>query len=464
MNPQDYPHLEISVLKLSEALKDNPTKRMDAEYFKREWVENEERIQSPHTIGEFVSPKIANIKSLKLNKNFHYLQISDIDLSNGLAYPITEIDFKQIPDRATYVLQKNDVCVSLVRPNRNAVVLIGESKRLVGTSGFCVLRVTSQQLVPEFLYIFCKTEFFITKMVRANTASMYPAILDRDVLSCKIPLLPLDFQEHIAQLVKNAHACLEQSKALYKKAQGLLEQELGTPPKAPLKEHQIKSLKESFLSTGRLDAEFYQSKYEHLETCLREYVNGVVPLKDLVHEYSSGFAFKSVDYLEQQQPNALMLIRINNIKRNTLDTQNVIYLPAQAKELSPKDKLQKGDLLISMSGSIGLACVVHTEIEAMLNQRILKIRVKNFIPEVLALYLNSVMGRLQFERIGTGGVQTNLSYADMQNIFVPKIPLNIQEQIAALLQESLKHREQAKVLLTQAKAGAEHALTGGGGG
>ncbi|WP_233704395.1 restriction endonuclease subunit S [Helicobacter cynogastricus] len=230
------------------------------------------------------------------------------------------------------------------------------------------------------------------------------------------------------------------------------------------KTHSIKTLKQSLGTTGRLDAEYYQEKYGRLEVCLKSYSYGVVPLKDLVREYSSGFAFKSTDYLEQQQPNAIMLIRINNIKRNALDTQNVIYLPAQAKELSPKDKLKEGDLLISMSGSIGLACVVHTEIEAMLNQRILKIRVKNFIPEVLALYLNSVMGRLQFERIGTGGVQTNLSYADMQNILVPKIPTPTQEHIAKQLQTSFTLRAQAKEELQKAKAKLEHALTGGGGG
>ncbi|WP_053941526.1 restriction endonuclease subunit S, partial [Helicobacter ailurogastricus] len=451
MNPQDYPHLEISVLKLSEVLKDNPTKRMDAEYFKREWVENEERIQSPHTIGEFVSPKIANIKSLKLNKNFHYLQISDIDLSNGLAYPITEIDFKQIPDRATYVLQKNDVCVSLVRPNRNAVVLIGESKRLVGTSGFCVLRVTSQQLVPEFLYIFCKTEFFITKMVRANTASMYPAILDRDVLNCKIPLLPLDFQEHIAQLVKTAHACLEQSKSLYKEAQELLEQELGALPSAPLTEHNIKTLKESFLSTGRLDAEFYQSKYAQIEDLIKNYKGGVCTLED----------FEICDAPFEPQPNTtyryVELAHIGNYGNILTPTEALgAHLPTRARRLA-----QSGDVLLSsVAGSLSRCALVPASLSpCVVSTGFFVLRSKRFNPETLLTLFKSPLFQAYLTKFPSGTILCALSKSALHSVLLPQIPAPIQEQIATLLQESLKHRQETKSLLVQARAEVEGALS-----
>ena len=41
-----YPHLEVSVLKLSEVKKDNESFRIDSEYFKKEYLENEKRIKS----------------------------------------------------------------------------------------------------------------------------------------------------------------------------------------------------------------------------------------------------------------------------------------------------------------------------------------------------------------------------------------------------------------------------------
>ncbi|MGX2972513.1 hypothetical protein ACWIX0_09395, partial [Helicobacter sp. T3_23-1059] len=230
-----YPHLELSVLSLSQVQKDNESKRIDSEYFKKEYLENEKIFTSQTKIKDFLESKIKNIKTLNLNKNFAYLQISDIDTNNGLEYTTTQTDFAQIPDRATYVLQNNDICVSTVRPNRNAVALIKNSKRLVGTSGFCVLRLKEKsEILPEVLYTFCKTKFFIAKMMRANTASLYPAVIDSDIFKCQIPIFPQDFQLEIQNLVQDSHKALEDSKVLYKEAERLLYQALGLDSHNPL--------------------------------------------------------------------------------------------------------------------------------------------------------------------------------------------------------------------------------------
>ncbi|WP_158652947.1 restriction endonuclease subunit S [Helicobacter bizzozeronii] len=452
---QNYPHLEVSVLKLSAAWQDNPTKRLDAEYFKREWVENGEKVQSPYTIGDFVSPKIANIKSFKLNKNFHYLQISDIDLSNGLTYSTMKIDFKQIPDRATYVLQKNDVCVSLVRPNRNAVALITQTKRLVGTSGFCVLRVASQELIPEFLYVFCKTNFFITQMVRANTASMYPAILDRDVLNCKIPLLPLDFQEHIAHLVQNAHYALEQSKSLYKEAQELLEQELGTLPSAPLKEHSIKTLKESFLSTGRLDAEFYQHRYAQIENLIKNYKGGWGVVRNFFIQNKKDYEGYPLEY-----PN-YFYIEIGDVAVNS---GTISYHSLKREELPDNAKIlaKQGDLLVSKvrPNRGAVAIIDHQAPNLIVSGAFVVLReMGDYHKETLQALLRLPLYKEYLLKWNTGTSYPVIKDEDILNLPIPQIPAPTQEQIATLLQESLQHRQEAKTLLVRARTEVEGALS-----
>ena len=215
-----------------------------------------------------------------------------------------------------------------------------------------------------------------------------------------------------------------------------------------------------FLKTGRLDSEYYQSKYSEIENIITHHKNGFCRLKDLVSEFSSGFAFSSDDYKDNGK---LLLIRINNIKNASLDLKNAIYLNDNAYNLSPKDKVKKGDILISMSGSIGLSCVVRDDIDAMVNQRILKIQVSNFNNDVLVLFLNSFLCKMQFERIGTGGVQTNLSATDIQNILIPKIDSAIQEKIATHIQKSFNLRKEANNLLQKAKIDLENAITEGGG-
>jgi type I restriction enzyme, S subunit len=61
----------------------------------------------------------------------------------------------------------------------------------------------------------------------------------------------------------------------------------------------------------------------------------------------------------------------------------------------------------------------------------LKITPLNFNVDVLTLVVNSIIGIYQLERIGTGGVQTNLSSTDIKEILVPIIDDHIQEKIAA---------------------------------
>jgi len=60
------------------------------------------------------------------------------------------------------------------------------------------------------------------------------------------------------------------------------------------------------------------------------------------------------------------------------------------------------------------------------NQIILKIAIQNFNLDILVLILNSVIARTQLKRIGTGGVQANISATDILNVQTPHIPQSLQ--------------------------------------
>jgi len=137
------------------------------------------------------------------------LEISNVSLS-GLGYTTNETNYLNIPNRATYVLKNHDIVISTVRPNRNAVALIRHSKRLVGTSGFTVLRM--DKLSPYYVFAFCKTKYFITNLMRENTATMYPAVSDSDVFKTRILIPSSTFQAKIEDIVKLAYHNVDKSK------------------------------------------------------------------------------------------------------------------------------------------------------------------------------------------------------------------------------------------------------------
>ena len=484
---EKYPHLEVSVLKLSEVKKDNESFRIDSEYFKKEYLENENRIKSTQIIKNFINTKIKNIKSLKLNKSFNYLQISDIDLNNGIEYSITEIDCKDIPDRATYVLQKNDICVSTVRPNRNAVALIKNPKRLVGTSGFAVLRLTSRDILPEVLYIFVKTDYFITKMMRANTASLYPAVLDSDIHKCKIPIFPMPFQLEIEKLVKDSHKALESSKALYKEAEALLYEALGLDSKNPLQSilhshyeslpyrskqnensvdvksnqipnYTIATLKESFLKTGRLDAEYYQSKYEDIERFIKNY--GYITLQDLEIQD------KNYTPKQEKQYHYIELANIGSNGNISTPTQDFgKNLPTRARRI-----VKEGDVIISsIEGSLSSCALITKEFDSCLvSTGFYVLRSKHINGETLLVLFKSEIFQDYLKKFPSGTILSAISKEELQNILIPKIDSITQAQIATYIQKSFELRAEAKKLLESAKAEVESALNnannGGGGG
>ena len=472
---EKFPHLEVSVLKLSEVQRDNATKRMDSEYFKKEYLEKIQALLS----------QSQKLSKLMVSGYYGILPKSDDYLENGLCLVrgkdlrdssleitnLVKVPFDYFDER--YCIHKNDI-LFLVKGatigNDDGVLFIVDEPQEKMIFNGSVFKLQVKNINPAYIYIFMMTSFFTFQKLRevANNGIEYNSL--QTIKNYLIPLLPMSFQLEIEKMVKDSHQALEQSKVLYKEAETLLYVELGLDPANPmqsiLQSHsndinfRIATLKESFLKTGRLDSEYYQVKYEEIEKRIKTYTNGYCKLKDIVVSFSGGFAFSSNEYLENGD---LALIRINNIKNANLDMNNAVYLNDEAISLSPKDKVKKGDILISMSGSIGLSCVVRETLHAMVNQRILKISIDGFNADVLVLLLNSVLCKLQFERIGTGGVQTNLATSDILNILIPKIDSTIQESISQHIQKSFALRSEAKALLEEAKAKVESTISGGGG-
>ncbi|EJG9949619.1 restriction endonuclease subunit S [Campylobacter coli] len=471
---EKYPHLEVSVLKLSE-VKKNIDFRIDDSFWTMKLIYNNKL--NYKKIGECLLKSQYGI-SINMNEEGDGIPIyrmNDIDnmLCNFEVKKYALIDKNELQ---TFRLNYGDVLFN----RTNSYEFVGRTgifynnrENFVFASYLVRLVCNKEILLPEYLTVFLNTHIGKKEIRRRARPSINQANVNPEELKeIKIPIFPMEFQLEIQNLVKDSHKALEESKELYKKAEETLYLELGLDPKNPLQSLldsktnnptnspniSIHTLKESFLKTGRLDSEYYQSKYEDIEKMIRSYKDGFCNLKDLVNDISSGFAFSSDDY---QDVGELVLIRINNIKNATLDLSNVIYLKNEAYNLSPKDKIKKGDILISMSGSIGLSCVVRDDISAMVNQRILKISIKNFNSDVLVLLLNSFICKMQFERIGTtGGVQTNLSSIDMQNILIPKIDSTTQEKIAKYIQESFNLRKKSKQLLDNAKIKVEEQIQG----
>ena len=150
----------------------------------------------------------------------------------------------------------------------------------------------------------------------------------------QVPHFLDSFQRVIDRLVGKAYQFLENSKLFYQRAEDLLLSELGLKDWQPTEETvAVKSFSESFLSSDRLDAEYYQPKYDELEAAIKKY--GFVQLREICKNVSTGFPYESSDFVKE----GIDLIRINNITPYGLNLSNTVKIKVENSSLRLRDKV-----------------------------------------------------------------------------------------------------------------------------
>ena len=282
------------------------------------------------------------------------------------------------------------------------------------------------EILPDYLNIFLNSSFGLKQIKKFRRRAVNQANVNAEELKqIKIPVLPKIFQKEIEKLSNESWQNFENSKNYYQQAEILLLEELGLKDFESDEELYSVVKFSDVKKIGRIDAEYFQSKYNKLILKIKS--KSAKTLESFVKNYSTGFPFKSENYQEKGIP----LIRINNIKKGFLDLSDTAYISQRDFQLSPKDIAKPRDIVLSMSGTIGMSAVISGDVpKCSINQRVLRITPQNIDADFLVILLNSIVGSYQLERIGTGGVQINISYKDIKNILIPDFSKHIQQKIA----------------------------------
>jgi type I restriction enzyme S subunit len=136
------------------------------------------------------------------NEYFTYIDIASINRDDKRIEEYKTIIGSESPSRARKEIRVNDVIVSTVRPNLNAVAIISEElNEQIASTGFCILRPNQEKLLPRYLFYFVCTNYFIDYLVSRASGASYPSVTDAVVKSAPIYLPPLFEQERIVRLL-----------------------------------------------------------------------------------------------------------------------------------------------------------------------------------------------------------------------------------------------------------------------
>jgi len=438
---------QISIINIKDIIQ---AKRFDAEYFKPEYLEIERKIKSNNfDLVKYIFEPIKNgidYREFVEKGNRKYIRTADIK-NYGYTETAVDILLDEVPEKVK--LKKEDILFTRKGNYGKNCIVDNEilENALISSEIMLLRKKDNTKYNTYYLSIFLRSKFGQQQIERNVHGVSNFSITQEALENLKIPLLPQSFQLQIEKIVKEAYEKQSLSKELYKEAEQILLEELDLKDFKPKHKLTFTTTKKEIEQAKRFDAEYFQPKYEEIIEKIKSYNGGFEKLENFIEDYSTGYPFKSESY----QNIGIPLIRINNIGKGNLDIENVAFIPEKDINLSLKDVAKEDDILISMSGTIGNSCKIPKNVEAVVNQRIFRFTPKKFDPDVLSLFINSIMGYSQLIRIGTGGVQTNISGNDIIKILIPLVPNYIQQKISQKIQESFKLRKEAKELLEKAK-------------
>lgn len=278
--------MEVSIVSKAAFADDIPLARLDAEFVQPSLLLEEKALvrQSGSRLREIATPysgPTINDSYSDEDALISYIEIDSVDTEDGLTYS-DELLFIDRPSRAKYELQIGDLLISNVRPNRNAVSLV--TKRLAGSlasSGFTLAKIDEEAGVsPEFLFAFLKTPYGRHQLIRRDRGSMYPAVLERDVLDLWVPTPPDALARGVKQGIRDGLALHDEFFQKHAQQAALIDELLvdyGSPP-SPLDTRRegvdwTRIAKSDCLGMGsplRIDAEFWRSEYQNFDSKVQE--------------------------------------------------------------------------------------------------------------------------------------------------------------------------------------------------
>lgn len=350
-------------------------------------------------------------------------------------------------------VKKGSVLMSIVGTVGKASVVNLEIKANTDRN-VATIKNIDDTINPYYLSVFLNSKFGKYQTKRFSTGNVQPLLNLLQVKSIIIPIISKTFQDKIAEELYNAHKCIDESKELYRLAENMLLEELGLKDWKPEEELvNIKSFND-FQKSGRLDAEYYQSKYDEIENKIKNYRGGYDVVRNcfIQNSNASNFNKEMYKYIEIGDIN----ISDSSFEYNVVETKD---LPANAKI-----EIEKNNIIISKvrpyRGAISIINSEEKDIIASGAFTALK-ESGNFSKETLLILLRTDIYKNWLLKWNVGSSYPVIKDEDILNLIIPKISKQIQTQISSKIQESFRLRKESERLLELAKIAVEMAIEEG---
>lgn len=456
--------LEVSIVNNISVKKESYSFRWDSEFFKKEFLFELFKMNSFKILSDICEIK-SGTTPVDRNDNLKVgiVLLKTNDIRNNIL--LSEENYYFIDNKTNLKMKKtqllpNDVLVNIVGATTNVigrVAIINENfptSNITQAMALCRIK-TNEDYIAEYLFTFLTTSYG-NKQVRriARQTGQFNMNLI-ELGEFKIFKSSMIFQYQIKAIINKVYEFKKLSNDILINTEKYLFKEIGFTEWQPSLENKtIKKFSESYIRSERLDAEYYQPKYDELMKMIKKNkyatLSEIVQIKKSIEPGSDAYQTVGIPFL-----------RVANISKYEISDTD-IYL--NEKEFNDKNlKPDKDTILFSKDGSVGIAYKLEENIDAITSSALLHLKVKdnNVLPDYLTLVLNSKLVQLQAERDSGGSIIQHWRKEEIENVLIPLLEMDKQIEISNEIKKSFTLRKQSKDLLERAKRAVEIAIEEG---
>ena len=439
---------------------------------------NKNELENEFTIGaEFYQPYyVQKVDKIKSKNNVYLLGnlcflITDGDHSatqytdDGILYLLSESVKEGYIDTNIKRYISSDLHNSLKRSKlkpRNILltktgVYFGKSAVIpddfpeANTSAHVGKFVVKEEIInPYYLSTFFNCEYGYSQLRRRGIKASRPEIKLIEFFDIKVYVAAKYFQNIIEKAIKKSIAILDESKEKIDFSKNLLLSELGITNWQP--KHKLFFIKNysDTEQSKRIDAEYFQPKYDEIINAIKSYKGGHSTIKDEFRQSKDTFETDGEKLYQYVEIGSINVSNGEITPRKVLGTD----LPTNAKRA-----LNKNDIIVSKvrtyrgaitivekDGYVGSGAFTVLTESGKLNK------------ETLFAFLHSKPLLAWSLKPNTGTSYPVIVDEDILNLPIPILPQAQQLQIQKKITESFELRKQSKQLLENAKRAVEIAI------
>jgi len=443
--------------------------RIDAEYYREEILSRLNILQAHNKcklddvvdfiIGPFGST--VTVDKYVEQSEYRYIRnkdINDFRISGNEPALISKDTYNHLP---RFHIQKNDLLITVVGTLGKVAIASHADTTSIFSCKSTLLRVTG--INPFYLLAYLNSDTGRLFSLRGKRGAIQEGLNLTDLKEIQIFMPSNRFQITIEQIIKKSFAYRNQSEILFDQTKRILLAELGLSEWTP--EHQLSFVKNhsDLDQCGRMDAEYFQPKYDEIVEAIKSYSGGWDTLENMCELVGHP---SNPPYAKTEDEDKTFIVTQKHLGEFSLNDEfwkddDALYTTADFIDKNKRFLLKKNDVLLySVGAYIGKANVYLEDIKATIGSFLTLLRAKEekINDYVLMVFLNTDIGIMLSKQHQRGMAQQYLYPYDIRTFPVPLLKADVQVRIQQQITESFSLRKQSKHLLECAKRAVEIAI------